>query len=449
MTAPEVLPHSEETERAVLACVLMTPVLLDVAQGLLPAPEVFYAERHQLLWRALGRLRRSHSEIDLRTVQADLEATGDLEKAGGIAYLAGLDLDLPMGGLQRMEHYCRVLLDRWAKRRLFASALELRDAALNGSDTDSLIAGTAATLETIARDRSGPSGAVQMAELFDAYNPDTAAPEPGISTGLLDVDEIVGGFRPGQLVVIAARPGMGKTSYAAQLAVSAAGAGCRVRFHSLEMTAEEIAHVMIAQRSAVPAQSIVSGKMTPDEQRRTVQAASDLGALGELIHVDPTPAMTPGQIWAGAALARLRDGLDLLIIDSLGLVRYVGRERDMRLKLGEITAGAKEQAKRLEVPVVLLHHLSRAHEHEKRAPRMRDLIETASIERDADVVIFPYRPGDYLDENDPERDKWHGRALFLVEKNRGGARGAAVVSWTAPRQLFGNVSTRQGPEVPF
>jgi replicative DNA helicase len=444
----QVLPHSEETERAVLACVLLSPRLLDVAAGLLRSPEVFYLDRHRLVWTAYLQLRHERTEIDLRTVQAALEGAGVFDKVGGMAYLSGLDLELPVGGLDRMHDYCSVLLDRWAKRRLYAAGVALSEASVNGDAAELAITATAAELDAIARDRAGQGGALSMAEVFDAFDPETAGTATGIPSGLRDLDEVTGGFRSGQLIVVAARPGMGKTSFACQLASAAAASGHRVRFHSLEMTAEEIRNVMIAQKSGIPARSIVAGRMDPHERARAVSAAADLATLGELIEVDPTPALTPGQIWAAASLAKLRHGLDLLIIDSLGLVRYVGTERDMRLKLGAITAGAKEQAKTLEVPVVLLHHLSRSHEHEKRAPRMRDLIETASIERDADVVVFPYRPGDYLEEDDPKRRDWDGKALFMVEKNRGGPRGgAAVVAWNAPRQLFSDLSTRQ--EVPF
>lgn len=448
------LPHSEETERAILSVALMTPEQVETIAGLLTSPEVWYLERHQLIWEAVQVIAGRKDPVDLRTVEAELQARGHFDQVGGMAYLAGLDLDLPIGGLERVREYCEILLERWARRRLIALGIAMRDGAAGSSGSEEVITTASAEMDAIARDRAtAASEGVELGDLLVDFDPWQAVESRAVPTGLIDLDEkLGGGLRPGELIVVAARPGQGKSSFALGVARAAAAAGQRVRLHTLEMTAEALRDRLVAAESGVPARQIKARQMTEPERNRTMKAAISLGSIGERLHIDPTPMLSMGQIGAAAALDRLRHGLGLLIIDSLSLVR-LERGDAYRLQLGAAAAAAKSMAKTLDVPVLLLHHLSRQHEHDGRAPALRDLRESGDIEAHADVVVFIYRPEVYLSADDPELADMRGLALFLVSKQREGPIGQVEAAWLGEIAAFRNLTRQREPgtqkAVPF
>jgi replicative DNA helicase len=433
------LPHSEESERAVLAAILIDPTRhLPTTAGRLRA-EDFYLERHQRLFEAMLELQENKVEIDLRTLQARLEQKKLLQEVGGLAYVATLEVDLP--DLGRVEHYVEIVKERSLRRRLIAASAEIyrncQDGGLEAKHA--LDRAEQAILEL--GEEAIPRGFVALGDaikgtVFDLEErPDQIL--TGIPSGYDDWDAITHGLNPGNLIIIAGRPGMGKSSFAINVAQHVAERQGKVGVFSLEMSVSELAMRILASESEVPLR-----KRRPSDRdwERIHRAARRIAEAG--IYIDDSASPTLLEVASKARRLKLEKGLDLLVIDYLQLMQAGGRYDNRNLEIGAITRGLKALAKELAIPVVALSQLSRQPERRgsDHRPQLADLRESGAIEQDADLVAFIYRDEIY----NPENEDSQGLAELIVAKNRNGQTGTVELAFFGETTTFRSLS-RRGP----
>lgn len=432
---PTSLPHSEESERAVLAAVLLSPHVLPMVSGRIEA-EDFYFERHQGIFQAMLDLQDQGLEIDLRTLQARLELKGAFKRIGGFAYLSGLDLDLP--DLGRVENYVEIVKERSIRRQLVQVCSEVTVGCLDGG----LDAGEALRQAEEAIFGLGEEATHKgFAPLAQVYETTVASMEQraggmlGLATGFHDWDRITQGMVKGNLLIIAGRPGMGKTSFALNVAQHVAiREGQAVGIFSLEMSQEELAQRVLASESDLPFGNLRSGKLSPGQWERLYETIRR--TTGAPLYIDDSPNPTLLEISSKARRLKLEKGLSFLVVDYMQLMQAGGYE-SRQLEIAAISRGLKQLAKELEIPVMALSQLSRQPERRTgdHRPQLADLRESGSIEQDADLVCFVFREELYNKE-DPDVK---GLAELIVAKHRNGATGTVPLVFLGENTSFRNL----------
>jgi replicative DNA helicase len=439
------LPHSDESERAVLAGALLDPALLPVVVGRL-APEDFYSERHRTIYRSMVDLQAAEVEVDLRTLQASLEQQDKLESIGGVAYLAGLDLDLP--DLGRLDTYVEIVKERSVRRRLIEACGEITRHCLDGGLEAQEALGRAEQAILGLGEEAVQKGFVKLGQIFH----DTLAeledrPERGflgLPSGFSDLDAMTRGFHPGNLVVIAGRPGMGKTSLALNIAEHAAIRENRpVGLFSLEMSQEELALRILSSEVDISFGPLRSGHLSQKQWTKVVQAVKTVSQAPLYIDDSANPSML--EIASKARRLRAESGLDLIVVDYLQLMQGTTRYENRNLEIAAITRSLKQLAKELSIPVIALSQLSRQPERRSgdHRPQLADLRESGSIEQDADVVVFIYRDELYDDET---TDK--GIAELIVAKHRNGETGTVKLVFLGDTTKFCNLARHEDTGAP-
>ncbi|HEX4954788.1 MAG TPA: replicative DNA helicase [Thermoanaerobaculia bacterium] len=438
------LPHSEESERAVLGALLLDPERLKGTRARLRT-EQFYFERHQLVYAAMLALADEGHAADLVTLGARLDQAGKLEAAGGLAYLAGLDVDLPDVG--RLDSYAEIVVERALRRSLITRAVELvRDAQGSGRPGGELLA------ELAAWSRSQYAGRATVSSMADVMDGTLAAVEEAsadrsgstlLRFGLKAVDRwIPAGLRPGQLIILAGRPGSGKSAAALGVAQHNAQAGRGVVYFSDEMSREELGMRLLAAETGIPSQSLLTGHLSARQCQAMVTAAR---ALAELpLHIDDSGATTPERIReVGHSLAS-RQPLGLVVVDYLQLMRPAEARRlpNRNAELEALTRGLKQLAKELAVPVLALSQLTRDNERRgggDHRPKLSDLRGSGSIEQDADMVVFLHHEHEY------DATAAVDRAEVILAKHRNGQTGTAHVAWNAGTTQFRDLDLGPAP----
>ena len=429
------LPHSEETERAVLAAVLLMPAVLGTLSGRLEADD-FYLERHMLIFEAMRQLQDAGEDIDLRTLQARLEHVGTFERVGGMAYLAGLDLSLP--DLSRVDSYVDLVKERSTRRRLMYSLGRVLADCAEGQGVTA--ADALSRVERTVLELGAETARAGLVGLGKAYEAAVVQLEEradgsrllGIPSGFPDWDRRSEGLVAGNLVIVAGRPGQGKTSFALNVAQHVAiREGRPVALFSMEMTLTELAERILAGEADVTMSDVRAGRLDEREWRRLYQVIRDTSSAP--LYIDDSASLTVLEIAAAARRLKAEKGLALLVVDYLQLLDSPDRfDRDEQ-RVASYSRGLKRLAKELDITVMALSQLSRKPEaRSNHRPLLSDLRESGAIEQDADQVCFLYRDEYY---NPGEVDN-KGLAELIIAKQRNGPTGTVELVFLADRTTF-------------
>lgn len=460
-----VMPHNLEAEQAVLGAILFNnEIFEDIAEFL--QPKHFFEPLHGRIFGRAAELIRKGLRASIITIASAMADDPGLKEVNGQAYLklvTAASIAAPDA-----KDYAKLLYDLALKRELIIFGDEVRHAAFdraNEMNAEDQIEHAEGQLYSLAEHGNIERGletakvafakAIEIAE--SAYR--NSGRVSGLSTGLRDLDARLGGLNRSDLIVLAARPGMGKTSLATNIAFNIARArahsesdGGVVGFFTLEMSSEQLAWRILSEQTEIPSQNIRKGLITQDDFRKLARASSELERLP--LFIDQTGAIPIATLAARARRHKRRFGLDFLVVDYLQLMSGSARRgNENRVQeISEITKGLKALAKDLDVPILALSQLSRAVEQrENKRPMLSDLRESGSIEQDADIVLFIYREAYYRKSEEPphassEWDAWqakmeevHGRAEVLIEKHRHGPTGVVSLAFAEEFTRFGNL----------
>jgi replicative DNA helicase len=383
------LPHSEESERAVLGGILLDPAVLPTIAGRL-RPDDFYLDRHRVLYEAMLDLQDARVGIDLRTVQAKLEQQLKFDEVGGLAYLVGLDLDLPDIG--RIDNYVEIVKERSVRRRLIQAAGQIvRDCLDGGVDAREAL-GHAEQAVLGLGEEAVQRGFVPLANVFhetlEELEERPGSLLTGVPTGFIDLDRISHGLNRGNLVIIAGRPGMGKTSFALNIAQHVAIRERRtVGIFSLEMGQQELALRILCSEADISFSRLRAGRVSQKEWTRiiqTVRANSD-----SPLYIDDSANPSLLEVASKARRLKAEKGLALLVLDYLQLMQAGGRYENRQLEIAAISRGLKQLAKELDIPVMALSQLSRQPERRgsDHRPQLADLRESGCLAGDTRVTL--------------------------------------------------------------
>ncbi|MFP3939764.1 MAG: replicative DNA helicase [Thermoanaerobaculia bacterium] len=442
---PRTLPFSEESERAVLAAVLLDSSVLPTVSARLTEDD-FYLEKHRILYDAILSLQEGDGDgtIDLRTLQARLEQRGRLEAVGGVAYLASLDLDLP--DLGRVGSYVEIIKERSVRRRLIAASQDIIRDCLDGGVEAQVALGRAEQAVLGLGEEAVQKGFLQLSsvlhETLEDLEERPGSTLIGVPTGFIDFDRITHGLNRGNLLIVAGRPGMGKTSFALNVCQHVALRERRpVGVFSLEMSSQELGLRILCSEANVPFSRLRSGHLSQKQWGRIIQATREVGDAPLFIDDSPNPSLL--EVASKARRLKAERGLELVVLDYLQLMQAGGRYENRNLEIAAISRAMKQLAKELELPVIAMSQLSRNPERRgsDRRPQLADLRESGSIEQDADLVAFIYREEVYKPD-DPEVE---GLAEVIVAKHRNGETGTVELAFLGETTTFKNLDRHHVP----
>jgi replicative DNA helicase len=431
------LPHNLEAERSILGAILLDNHALNAAIEKLRSDDFFLPQHRQIFDRMI-QLGEKQQAIDTVTLMEDLTRSGNLESAGGISYLSQLADGLPR--VTNVEHYARIVKEKAVLRSLIFSASAIQEQALAaGDDADTILDRAESAIFQIAEDRVR-AGLIGVKELVrENYERlerifSEGRRITGLGTGYTDLDNQTAGLQPSELVILAARPSMGKTALALNIAENVALRKREpVAIFSLEMSKESLLLRMLASEARVDAHKFRTGHMNRDDWGKITGALSNLGEAP--LWIDDSASSTVLEMGAKARRLKRDRGLSLMIVDYLQLVvpTHTGRGTNRQEEVSSISRSLKGLAKELKLPIVVLSQLTRAPEREDRKPQLADLRESGAIEQDADVVMFINRPNFYKTDL-PEEDR--AKAELIIAKQRNGPTGTLNFVFLARHTRF-------------
>ncbi len=430
----QVLPFSLEAEQSVLGAVLIDPPCMSVLTDLIK-PEHFYLPQHQAIYSIMLNMSNFSKPIDSVTLLEELKKQGVYDDAGGKSYLLTLAQTVPTSA--NIESYAKIVKEKYYIRALILASRDIINEASMGDVDASLLLDSAEQRIYEIRQGRETTGLKHISEIItgetmdrvDKLSKEEYREEfTGIPTGISALDKITTGLHKSDLIILGARPGMGKTSMALNFARNVAlNEKKTVCFFSLEMTREQLAERLIANEGSIVSTKLRTGQLDPDDWVRFAQA-SDL-LCGTNIYIDETSNITVPEI--KARVRRIKN-VDLVVIDYLGLVRPTSNLGNRVQEISEITRSLKIMAKELMVPVVCCAQLSRGAKDANgrhHRPQLTELRDSGSIEQDADIVLFIYREGYYASESDNPEEIDINEAECIVAKNRHGEVGTAKLRW--------------------
>lgn len=430
-------PNDSQAEQAVLGTMLVNKdAVLTVVEIL--KPEDFYRNEHAEIYSAILDLYEKGEPIDLLTLKAQLEVRGKYDVTNGFEYL--VSLNNPLYSISNVESYARIVEEKAILRRLIDSANEISKLSYNQNEVVSDVLELAEQrIFSISQKKSTKSYSTIKDVLVDTFdNLEELANRPnglvGLTSGFKDLDDKTLGFTPGQLIIIAARPAMGKSALAINIATNAAlKANAAVVYFSLEMSKEEVTGRILASEAMVDSQKIRNGKL---EDNDWINLTNSAGTISEAkIFLDDSVAYTPIELRAKCRKMKLEHNIGLIVIDYLQLMNASKASASRQADISEISRSLKMLAKELGVPIIALSQLSRAPEQrDDHRPMLSDLRESGSIEQDADIVMFLYRDDYY----NPETDKKNVAEVILA-KNRAGSTGTVELLWLGQYTKFVNL----------
>lgn len=438
------VPYNREAEIGILGAILIDNRLLAIVASGLAGVSDFYVEAHQRIYECMLALSSAGSQIDMTTLSHGLRGCGELEAIGGVPYLSSLIDDTPTTAA--LGSHTKIVADLARLRRVYDASLNVAKAVIEPvADADKVL--DDAEREILgAFSRKASTGAHAASDIAaETYEELIAALERGgrcggLATGYSGIDSKLGGLAPGDLVIVAGRPSMGKTALALNVAWNAARTGAGVLMSSLEMSRRQLMRRMLSFVGGIEAYRLKTGSIREQDLERIRHARNELA--GARIFIDDAPALTIFDITSRARAHKLRHGLDLYIVDYLQLIAGERRKGDSReQEVSEISRKLKGLARELEIPVIALSQLNRGLEsRENKRPRLSDLRESGAIEQDADTVAFVYRDEVY-DKDTPDR----GMAEFIVAKQRSGSVGTVHLRWIEELTLFSSLSMEVSP----
>ena len=437
-------PQNLEAERGVLGSVLLMNEVLDEVVEVLAADH-FYTDGHRKIFSAIRRLYDNGTQaIDPLTLAEELDRHSQLDDIGGASYLEQVLESVPHAAHAR--YYAGIVREKWVQRQLIFACNEILSECYDGSnDPDDVLSAAEQRIFRILDDQGEPRKIEIKDILLDAFDRINERMEndeviSGIPTGFPDLDQRLNGLQPSELVVLAARPSMGKTALVCNLAEGVAmEAGLGVLLFSLEQSNLELAERLLCIRSQVNSHRLRSGTLDDDERKLLVHASAELSEAP--LFLDDQPGRTIAQITAVARRLQRRNGVRVVIIDYLQLIEPEDKSSPPEQQIALITRRLKALAKELSVPVIALAQLNRGVEHrEDKRPRLSDLRESGAIEQDADVVMFLHRPEHYNPEDRP------GEADVIIAKNRNGPTDSVTLTWIKESMRFTNFSSLDEPD---
>ena len=440
--AERTLPHNLEAERSVLGAILLHNDAFNLAAEVIDAND-FFRDAHRRIFDKMIKLAERNDAIDLVTLKEELGRSGDLDEVGGPAYISALIDGVPRS--TNVEHYARIIKEKATLRHLIFSANKILATAYAGEDDADLILDQAEHAIFAIADDKVRDGFVSLRELaqgsLDTIEKLHSRKEliTGVPTGFTDLDEMTSGLQPSDLVIIAARPSMGKTSLALNIAQHVGTkTDMTVGVFSLEMSKEQLFLRMLTGEARIDAHRLRGGFLGERDWGRLSQA---IGTLSEAkIFIDDSPSIGVLEMRAKCRRLAAEHGLHMVVIDYVQLMQGRGRFENRTLELGSISRSLKGLAKELRVPIVLLSQLSRAPESRSdHRPQLSDLRESGALEQDADVVAFIYRQDMYGDKNAPPTDA-EGVAEIIVAKQRNGPTGIVRLAFIREFTRFENLA---------
>lgn len=437
----KMLPHNLEAEQAVLGCILLD----NIAQAdIFPimSDDDFYSDAHKEIYNCMLKIYQRSVPVDFVTLAAQLETDKILEKVGGIEYITFLTNAVPSAA--NFTYYCDIVKSNSIRRKLIKSGQDIIEESFKNEDKDRDLQFAEQVVFDIAEKQSRsslehvgkPGGAIK--KVLDKF--DTIAKDPtsikGIPTGFRDFDAITNGLQNSDLILLAARPGVGKTSFSMNIITYAAvelGKKCAV--FSLEMSREQLMQRAICSLAKVPMGKALKGTMNADEWQRIWTATKKLESSG--LYVDDSAMTSPTDLISKCRRLKAKDNIDLIMVDYIQLMSSGKKNTENRTnEVSEISRTLKIAAKELNVPIIVLSQLSRAVEsRQDHRPMLSDLRDSGAIEQDADIVLFLFNPEKY---NDTPQEDEPGTIELIIAKHRNGGTGTVKLRWIGEYTTFVN-----------
>jgi replicative DNA helicase len=437
------LPHNLDAEKSVLGAILIHNEAFNAAAEVIDAGD-FFRDAHRRIFDRMVALSERGDAIDFVTLKEELSRGGDLEEVGGPAYIASLADGVPRSA--NVEYYARIVKEKSTLRSLIHSANKILADAYDAEDEPDLLLDSAErAIFAIAEDRIR-AGFVPLRDLVQSSFTTIEQLQQkkglvtGVPTGFVDLDEMTSGLQPSDLVLVAARPSMGKTSFVLNIAQHVGtSTDMTVGFFSLEMSKEQLFMRMLTSEARIDAHRFRTGYLNEKDYGRLSHA---LGTLAEArVFIDDSASIGVLEMRAKARRLKAEHGLHLLIIDYIQLMQGRGRFESRQVELASISRSLKGLAKELNVPIIALSQLSRAPEtRSDHRPQLSDLRESGALEQDADVVMFIYREEQYRNADGTPNQEAEGTAEIIIGKQRNGPVGTAKLAFIKEHTRFENLA---------
>lgn len=448
MLQDRVPPQSIEAEQATLGSIFLETDALITAMEYI-VPEDFYRRGHQLIFRGMIQLNDCNEAIDVVTVKEILEQQNQLEDAGGLSYLSELALSVPTAA--NVGYYAKIVEEKSLLRNLIQTATNIVTQGFEqGDDVQTILDAAERNIMEVS-ERRNKSGFLTISEVLNTAieNIDQLARNDeeitGLPTGYAALDKMTAGLQAEELIILAARPAVGKTAFALNIAQNVGTKTDKsVAIFSLEMGAESLVNRMLCAEGSIEASHLRTGQLSEEEWQNLIVAMGSLSRAN--IFIDDTPGIKVSEIRAKChKLAKEKGNLGLILIDYLQLIEGTGRENRQQ-EVSEISRQLKKLAKELKVPIIALSQLSRGVEQRQdKRPVLSDIRESGSIEQDADIVAFLYRDDYYEREGEEDEESAANRNVIevIIEKNRSGARGTVELLFIKQYNKFSSLSPRE------
>lgn len=436
------LPQSVEAERAVLGSILLLPEVFDEVALVVRAND-FYDDANRQLYETLLAMHDGGQRIDLMLLVERLKKADIYEAIGGAAYLAEIGRQVPTAA--HAEYYAKIVADKSVLRALIHVGIEIQNGAYDPtSETRELLGKAEEKVFSILENRGtghiNPIADVlqQSLDRIDARMEHTST-SSGVETGFIDFDQMTGGLQKSELIILAARPSMGKTALAMNMAEHAVLNGTPTLFVSLEMAAIELGDRLLCSLARVNGNRLRNGTITHDERRKLINAAAKISQAP--LFIDDSPSRTMTEIAANARRLKRSHDLGLIVIDYLQLIDPDNSRDPRQEQVSKISRRLKGLAREMKVPVLCLGQLNRQVESSSsNKPQLSHLRESGAIEQDADIVMFVHREEYYM-SNEEDREQVRGQADLLIRKNRSGPVGEVKLTWSHEFTRFENFAT--------